>query len=66
MFEDLPILFVSTSNSDEGFTESKRHFEECRVLNNMQMLSEQLVRLGKRQLPVYVSQNTYFAVRFFK
>lgn len=46
VFTDLPILFVSISNNDEGFTESKRHFEEYRVLNNLQMLKEQLVRLG--------------------
>lgn len=45
-FKDLAILFVSLSDTDEGFTESKRHFEESRVFNNFQSLRERLVSLG--------------------
>lgn len=46
MFKDLPILFVSLSNSDDGFTESKKHFEESRVISNLKTLRDRLVRLG--------------------
>lgn len=47
VFKHSPILFVSLSNSDDGFTESEKHFEESKTFSNLQTLKDQLIRLGE-------------------